>query len=88
MCSGVVADSDNPIDPVCGMQVQTANAPAHRSYRGNDAWFCSDRCAQRFEREPEKYLQGGGGVDDGGHDDVPVTLGLAGHRHEVNDAED
>jgi YHS domain-containing protein len=46
------------IDPVCGMQVQTANAPAHRHYAGQDVWFCADRCAERFDREPEKYLAG------------------------------
>jgi hypothetical protein len=36
------------IDPVCGMQVQTANAPAHLVDDGRDHWFCSDRCAARF----------------------------------------
>jgi len=36
------------IDPVCGMQVQTANAPAHLTHDGHDYWFCSDRCAERF----------------------------------------
>jgi hypothetical protein len=37
------------IDPVCGMQVQTAHAPAHRAHAGADHWFCSDRCAERFD---------------------------------------
>jgi YHS domain-containing protein len=36
------------IDPVCGMQVQTDNAPAHLTHHGQEHWFCSDRCAQRF----------------------------------------
>jgi uncharacterized protein len=36
------------IDPVCGMQVQTANAPVHLVQDGHDHWFCSDRCAERF----------------------------------------
>lgn len=36
------------IDPVCGMQVQTAHAPAHVTHAGMEYWFCSDRCAQRF----------------------------------------
>ena len=48
------------IDPVCGMQVQTANAPAHRNHNGHDVWFCADRCAERFDRDPEKYLRGDG----------------------------
>ena len=42
-------------DPVCGMQVQTANAPASRHHRGDDFWFCSDRCASRFDLAPEQH---------------------------------
>ena len=37
------------IDPICGMQVETANAPAHRTVDGVTTWFCSDRCAERFD---------------------------------------
>jgi uncharacterized protein len=43
------------IDPVCGMQVQTSNAPAHATHEGHDRWFCSDRCAERFNAEPGRY---------------------------------
>jgi uncharacterized membrane protein YraQ (UPF0718 family)/YHS domain-containing protein len=39
------------IDPVCGMQVQTANAPASRHHDGHTTWFCSDRCAERFDAD-------------------------------------
>ena len=35
-------------DPVCGMQVETANAPAKVTDRGQLVYFCSDHCAQRF----------------------------------------
>jgi uncharacterized membrane protein YraQ (UPF0718 family)/YHS domain-containing protein len=38
------------IDPICGMQVETANAPAHVVRDGIDVWFCSDRCRDRYER--------------------------------------
>ena len=41
-------DAELAIDPVCGMQVQKANAPAHVVQDHHDYWFCSDRCAQRF----------------------------------------
>jgi YHS domain-containing protein/uncharacterized membrane protein YraQ (UPF0718 family) len=44
------------IDPVCGMQVQTANAPASRHHAGMTYWFCSDRCADRFADEPTRHL--------------------------------
>ena len=38
------------IDPVCSMQVEKANAPAHVVHDGTDVWFCSDRCRERYER--------------------------------------
>ncbi|MBV8950005.1 MAG: permease [Actinobacteria bacterium] len=39
------------IDPMCGMQVQAANAPC-RVVHGDDVyWFCSDRCRERFAAE-------------------------------------
>jgi uncharacterized membrane protein YraQ (UPF0718 family)/YHS domain-containing protein len=42
-------------DPVCGMQVQTANAPAHLTHDGQPYWFCSDQCAEHFQMEPDRY---------------------------------
>jgi hypothetical protein len=39
------------VDPVCGMQVVTANAPASVRHEGNREYFCSDRCAQKFVAE-------------------------------------
>ncbi len=43
-------------DPVCGMQVRPAAAPARRVAHGHTYWFCGDGCAQRFSAEPERYL--------------------------------
>jgi len=37
-------------DPVCSMQVEKHNAPAHRLVDGQPVWFCSDRCAERYDR--------------------------------------
>ena len=37
------------IDPVCGMQVEVANAPASAESGGQTYWFCSDHCRGRFE---------------------------------------
>jgi uncharacterized membrane protein YraQ (UPF0718 family)/YHS domain-containing protein len=37
------------IDPVCGMQVQVANAPARSERDGETVYFCSDHCCHRFE---------------------------------------
>jgi uncharacterized membrane protein YraQ (UPF0718 family)/YHS domain-containing protein len=39
------------IDPVCGMQVEVANAAAHAERDGQTFWFCSDHCRQRFDAE-------------------------------------
>ena len=54
------------IDPVCSMQVRTADAPAHTQFDGHDYFFCSDRCATRFIAEPEAFLMGdhGKGIED------------------------
>jgi YHS domain-containing protein/uncharacterized membrane protein YraQ (UPF0718 family) len=43
------------VDPVCGMQVRTANAPAHARHEGTTFSFCSDRCRERFETEPARF---------------------------------
>jgi YHS domain-containing protein len=43
------------MDPVCGMQVRTADAPARLTHRGRRQWFCSDHCADRFRSDPSRY---------------------------------
>jgi len=43
------------IDPFCGMQVETANAPAQTTYQGRTYYFCADRCRGRFETDPDRY---------------------------------
>ena len=45
------------MDPVCGMQVDPEKAKARTSYGGQDYFFCCDGCREKFEREPEKYLE-------------------------------
>ena len=42
------------VDPVCGMQVRTADAPASARRDGRRHWFCSDRCRERFEADPAR----------------------------------
>jgi uncharacterized protein len=46
-------------DVVCGMQVETAHAPAHTNHHGTTYWFCSDRCRERFDADPDRYARGG-----------------------------
>jgi len=43
------------LDPVCGMQVEKANAPAQASHEGTGHFFCSDHCRERFEANPNRY---------------------------------
>jgi len=38
-------------DPVCGMQVEVANAAARSERDGQTIYFCSDHCRHRFEAE-------------------------------------
>ncbi len=43
-------------DPVCGMAVDPHTAKHRADYKGRTYYFCSARCRERFEAEPEKYL--------------------------------
>lgn len=47
------------LDPVCGMQVETANAPASTRYNDTRIYFCSDRCAERFYADSERFTAKG-----------------------------
>ena len=42
-------------DPVCGMQVETAAAPATAMHHGQRLSFCSDHCRTRFVTAPDNY---------------------------------
>ena len=46
-------------DPVCGMQVRTADAPARAEHDGQDYYFCSDRCHASFVKNPERHSTDG-----------------------------
>lgn len=63
-CCGGKHEHDTPppeaafaIDPVCGMKVNPAIAKHRFGYEGEEYLFCSGRCRERFEAEPEKYLK-------------------------------
>ncbi len=43
------------IDPVCGMQVEVANAGARAQHEGQTFYFCCDHCKARFEADPGRY---------------------------------
>ncbi len=49
---------DLPRDPVCGMEVDPATAPATREHGGTRYHFCNPRCAERFGQDPEGWISG------------------------------
>jgi P-type Cu+ transporter len=54
--SGAVREKD----PVCGMAVDPSKAVAKQEFRGNTYYFCSQRCAERFANEPNRFLSAPG----------------------------
>lgn len=47
--------ADLAVDPVCHMRVDPANAAATRRHNETEIFFCSSRCARRFESDPGRY---------------------------------
>ncbi len=45
------------VDPVCGMQVETATAPVSIHHDGETVYFCSEHCARRFAGDPRRYTR-------------------------------
>lgn len=43
-------------DPVCGMMVDPRKAAATHEHNSKTYFFCSARCAERFQKEPQKFL--------------------------------
>lgn len=41
-------------DPVCGMQVEMAHAPAQLDHGDQRVYFCSDHCAERFAQQSDR----------------------------------
>jgi Cu+-exporting ATPase len=54
--AGEATDTALAIDPVCGMKVDPATARHRLTHQGQDHFFCSARCRERFAAEPAKYL--------------------------------
>jgi P-type Cu+ transporter len=52
----VMVSSPGAIDPVCGMTVEPASAPASVEHEGKVYYFCCPHCAQKFRAEPARYL--------------------------------
>jgi xanthine dehydrogenase accessory factor len=44
-------------DPICGMRVEIATARYTSIYKDEAYYFCCAGCKQKFDREPEKYVE-------------------------------
>ena len=44
-------------DVVCGMDVDPQSAAGQSEYQGQTYYFCSDRCEQQFDENPQQYVQ-------------------------------
>lgn len=58
-------------DPICGMDVDPANAAGSYEYEGETYYFCSTHCLEKFKSDPAKYA---------GAPPEPMT-----HEHHVHD---
>ncbi len=56
----ILQGSDKQKDPVCGMTVVPEKTAGKVEHAGNTYYFCSKGCAERFSREPEKFLTSAG----------------------------
>src|SRR5260370_31223040 len=56
MSRPILQGSGNHRDPVCGMMVAPEKAAAKLEHAGKTYYFCSKNCAERFSREPEKFV--------------------------------
>ncbi len=45
------------IDPVCGMEVDTASATFVSEYKGETYYFCSPGCKRDFDNQPEHFIR-------------------------------
>lgn len=48
------------IDPVCGMEVDPAQAAGTSEYNGTTYYFCAPGCKKAFDKDPEQYIGGAG----------------------------
>jgi Cu+-exporting ATPase len=56
-------------DPVCGMDVEPDEAAAQCEYQGTTYYFCNPRCKERFEEDPERFLDTGAPTDEDEEED-------------------
>lgn len=55
------------IDPVCGMEVDTAETTITTEYQGQTYYFCGPGCKTTFLKEPNRYVGGATHSEGGSH---------------------
>lgn len=45
------------LDPVCGMEIDSARAAAEEKFGGETYYFCSAHCRETFVKAPAKYAR-------------------------------
>lgn len=48
-------DTTKHKDPVCGMQIEAADAAGQSEYEGQTIYFCSSGCKERFDANPTGF---------------------------------
>lgn len=46
--------------PVCGVSIEETRAAAKMTHHGKTYYFCSPRCHQAFQKNPQVYLKAPG----------------------------
>jgi len=52
----ILPPSPKEKDPVCGMMVDPQKPAGKLEYHDKTYYFCSTRCVERFQKEPERFL--------------------------------
>ena len=47
---------DKQTDPVCGMQIEKADAAGQADYEGRTYYFCSSACKEQFDANPTRFI--------------------------------
>jgi P-type Cu+ transporter len=65
----ILAPGPRVKDPVCGMMVDPQKSAGKVAHGDHTYYFCSKRCAERFEKEPVKFLAapGASGMEPASH---------------------
>src|SRR3972149_2503886 len=45
-------------DPVCGMDIEPADAAGTSAYKGETIYFCALQCKERFDADPDGFMTG------------------------------